>query len=110
MGYSLWAYVPNMISFSQLLSFRSVSASFHQAATLQRRFMAKRDEAVYDILDSTRSIPKALEIATIAIAFLALLLAKVFRASFPASKYASKLATDQPRQTVQSFTAAQGRI
>ena len=53
--------------------------------------MAKRDEAVYDILDSTRNISKALEISTTAIAFLA-----VFRASFPASKYASKLPLSNP--------------
>jgi len=71
-GYSLWAYVPNMISFSQLLSFRSASASFHQAATtLQRIFMAKYGKAVYDMRDSTRNISKALEISVIAIAILA---------------------------------------
>jgi hypothetical protein len=54
-----------MISFSKV---RSASASFHQAATLQRIFMAKRGEAVYDMRDSTRNISKALEISAIAIA------------------------------------------
>jgi hypothetical protein len=44
--------------------------------------MAKRGEAVYDMLDSTRNISKALKISAIAIALLVLL-----HPNFPASKF-----------------------